>query len=340
MYVDIRVYKQFDADLFALWDAGYPVTKMIKNAVTAYAHGEPCSFLIDEIIPFSPQNKNSVHSRVNFPDSDQNLIYMLRHIHKRYRNAFCKAVLRNALIQQNITAFFTDPSLYQLQNANIQTKGNYSIQNAVPLSSIREVKAFTFDGQTFVRDTGQAVGNISPVPLGMAPVVSQSYAGSKNKAFTKKRSRTTQAQIPSSYAMPTYPAQAPVSPFLQGAAVGGVNAVPYAVPQYGYQANNPPVQSIQQNVQPVVQPVQAPEQPAPVQQSFNAVPPANAVSNPAHQAGTASFNTDALPNAQNLSEVQDTEPNDIMSSAPPVSDDVPPASDEKAAEFMKIFDNL
>ena len=162
MTIEIRIYKQFDTDLLALCDAGYPIRKMLKQAVTSYANGVPCHFYIDDLIPFNPENRQTIHARFDVPESDGNTIYMLKHIHRRYRNTFCKIVLRNAIIQQNVSAFFTDPALYQLQNVNIQSKGFYSFQNIIPLSTLREEKSVQLDGKKYVRDTGTPVSAPRP----------------------------------------------------------------------------------------------------------------------------------------------------------------------------------
>lgn len=186
MMIEIRIYKQFDTDLLALCDAGYPIRKMLKQAVTSYANGTPCHFYMDEIIPFDPGNKQTIHARFDVPESDSNTIYMLKHIHRRYRNTFCKAVLRNAIIQQDISAFFTDPALFQLQNINMQSKGFYSFQNIIPLSTLREEKAVQFDDKKYVRNTGTPVAKVSVKTINTAQTESHKVMNYVNQTEVLK----------------------------------------------------------------------------------------------------------------------------------------------------------
>lgn len=149
MVVEIRLYKQFDTDLVALADAGYSVSSMIKAAVKGYANGYPVHFYIDEIIPFDMNDKKTVHTRFTIPESDKKTCYLLRNIKHGYRNTFCKAVLRNSLIQQNLTGFFAGESLFHLQTLNMQDINIYTYKNLVPCSKIRgSAKQVTFLGRT------------------------------------------------------------------------------------------------------------------------------------------------------------------------------------------------
>lgn len=112
MVVEIRIYKRHDADLIALVDAGYPVRDMLKAAVIAFANGRPLHYFIDEAVPYDPDGKNMVHFRVSIRDRAAES--MMLGIRKGMRNAFVKAVLRNALLQQNLSAYFEDGSFYPL----------------------------------------------------------------------------------------------------------------------------------------------------------------------------------------------------------------------------------
>ena len=51
MEIKIRLYTT-DIDLLSLYAAGYPLTDMIGQAVTAYAHGRPIAFSIDRAVDF------------------------------------------------------------------------------------------------------------------------------------------------------------------------------------------------------------------------------------------------------------------------------------------------
>lgn len=121
MNVEIRIYKRYDTDLLSLHDAGYSVTKMMTEAVFAYANGLPFHLYIDELIPFDMNDKKSVRLRLKFKDSDRNVAALIRNVKHGYRSNFCKQVLRNALVCQNLFCYYTNASMLPLQEANIRT---------------------------------------------------------------------------------------------------------------------------------------------------------------------------------------------------------------------------
>lgn len=147
MNIEIRLYKQYDTDLISLYEAGYSVSTMMKEAVISYANGNPVHYYIDEITDFKMGVDTKFRTRFKIPESDTKTIYMLKHLKPRYRNLFCKTVLRNALVQQNLVCFFTDPSLAQLQNINLEGRNPLSYKNLVPCSSLKEHRQFEFAGR-------------------------------------------------------------------------------------------------------------------------------------------------------------------------------------------------
>lgn len=204
MIVEIRLYKSHDTDLVALCNAGYCISNMLKEAIIAYANGTPMHFIVDEFIPFEVSGTKSVRTRFTMPDSEVKACYILRNIKKGYRNSFCKAILRNALVQQNLNCYFTDPNLVQLQSINLQYKNVYSLTNVVPCSSMKlsekqieflgkKIKRerpkpikdtytpyaggnpFTNMNMGFIDTTGASIGNPKKKPIQHTPVVN-SYA--------------------------------------------------------------------------------------------------------------------------------------------------------------------
>ena len=148
MVVEIRIYKRYDMDLFSLFDAGLPVPLMIRDAVVAYAHATPLHYLIDETVPFDLNGKTTLHTRINIPDTDKKTIYMLKHIKHGLRNNFCKMVLRNALIQQNLCGYFSDNNLFELQKKNFSEHDVSLINNVIPCSALKVTRTVSFAGRT------------------------------------------------------------------------------------------------------------------------------------------------------------------------------------------------
>lgn len=152
MKIEIRIYKRYDMDLVSLSDAGYPLATMLKEAVCGYANGQPVHFFIDEYTPFDLNDKKSFRTRFTVPDDDVNTIYLLTHIKHTWRNSFCKAVLRNALVQQSLTGFFSDENLVRLHQTNLLSKNINALQNVVSCSSIRENRIVQFGSRTIEID--------------------------------------------------------------------------------------------------------------------------------------------------------------------------------------------
>lgn len=138
MRIEIRVYKTFDTDLIALIDSGYPVADMMRSAIISYANGAPLFYYIDEYNHFDLNGKRNAHLAVIIPKEETKALYLLSHIKHRYRNTFCKTLLRNSLILQNMTCFFADPALAQLQNDRYRYINLSAFQNAIALSDVRK----------------------------------------------------------------------------------------------------------------------------------------------------------------------------------------------------------
>lgn len=288
MVVETRIYKQFDADLLALHSAGYPVREMMRDSIIAYAAGTPLNYFIDEVIPFDFDDKKTAHMRFSIPDSNEKACYLLKSIRKGYRNCFCKAVLRNALMQINLPAFFNDAALLQLQSINLYYKGASSFQNVVPLSSIRaKKKQVTFGDYSVEHSTGQAVAKVVPsvampvastAPVVPSPVASASEQGERRRGRPKKAENDTNPSIQRKQqavnptqplpGVPTAVGVNPYNPFYQPLPAQPQFPIqaPPQVPVQGYPYQPYPVQPM---------PVQSPaQQPATVQQAAFSQPTA------------------------------------------------------------------
>lgn len=129
MNVEVRIYKRFDTDLLALHDHGISITKMMQEAVCAYANGQPCHFFIDEIVPFDMNDKKSIRLRLKFMDNDYNTKNLIKCIKHGYRSNFCKTILRNALIQQNIPCYMSNSNMFSMQETNAHYLNMQAFQN-------------------------------------------------------------------------------------------------------------------------------------------------------------------------------------------------------------------
>lgn len=148
MYVEVRIYKRFDTDLLALHTSGFSVRTMMKDALVAYATGKPYHVNIEEMIPFDLNDKATVRVRLLVSEHIPEVKALLQTIKKGYRSNFCKQLLRNALIQQNLSCYFDGEDSYPLHEANAGTLSISSFSRVVPASIYRhKIYVRTLDGR-------------------------------------------------------------------------------------------------------------------------------------------------------------------------------------------------
>ncbi len=168
MKVTLRVYKRFDTDLIALAEAGAPLSLMCKEAVSAIANGRAVHFYIDQPVFFDLNNKQNIKINFTVKNSDAATIKLLKSIKHGYISSFCKAALRNSLVQQNICAFFSTPDMVSYQVANLNSTNLNAFHNLKPLSTVKEM----------LKDENkqlslQNMDNKSPLPIG--PILYPGY---------------------------------------------------------------------------------------------------------------------------------------------------------------------
>lgn len=144
MRFDVIIYKQYDTDLLSLVDAGYDIGLMFKEALIGYANGLPVAYYIDRLVPLSLNDKKSARISITISDGEVKTVYMLKNIKHLYRGRFCKAVLRNAFVQQNICGYFADENLMQLQMINLQNINLSAFKNLKPVSEYIKEKQIKF----------------------------------------------------------------------------------------------------------------------------------------------------------------------------------------------------
>lgn len=151
MNIEIRIYKRYDTDLLSLHDAGYSITKMMQEAVSSYANGLPCHFFIDEMLPFDMNDKKSVRLRLKFKDNDYNTVNLIRNIKHGYRSNFCKQLLRNAFVQQNVLCYMSNSSTFQMHDINAKFLNLQAFPNLKMCSEYRrEIHKLNFLGKEVV----------------------------------------------------------------------------------------------------------------------------------------------------------------------------------------------
>ena len=120
MYLEIRYYKRFDPDLIALIQNGVDLTSQLPAIIKAYAHGETYHFYVPSSFckTVDLNEQKQIHNRVTI--TDEKSIQLLSKVREGYRNTFCKILLREALLHQNLSAFFLDQEIIQKECARVQ----------------------------------------------------------------------------------------------------------------------------------------------------------------------------------------------------------------------------
>lgn len=120
MRVIMRFYKSHDADLIALQKNGFSLPKLARKVIEGYANGERIKVLTPACSKTDISSLDTL--RCDFSTSDIKTIRLLESIEKKRRNQFCKAMIRNALIEQPITIFFTDPEIIEMENSFLRDR--------------------------------------------------------------------------------------------------------------------------------------------------------------------------------------------------------------------------
>lgn len=139
-------------DLLALAEAGYPVSLMIKNALISYAKGTPLFYYIDEDIPVNSRDTKVMRVTFMIGKKEVETIELLNSIIASKKSTFCKALLRNALVQQNLNCYFANKKMESLHLANRKSFNVEGLENVIALSMVRADRSFSFLGKTFERN--------------------------------------------------------------------------------------------------------------------------------------------------------------------------------------------
>lgn len=125
MRIEIRIYKRHDLDLMHIHDLNISLAALFKHSLTNYAHGKEVRYFLPYIENYSPTDKKSFHLRFNITDPET--LMFLNNIKPMQRNSFCKTLLRNSLIRQDMSAFLKDISMEQDFINQIQLNSNVLI---------------------------------------------------------------------------------------------------------------------------------------------------------------------------------------------------------------------
>ena len=115
--LDLRFYKRYDVELIALHKAGVPLGDYVRQALIAYTTGKPFHIYIPFALDHDFNDRQLLHTSVKIEDTASE--HLLRQIKHGYRNSFCKLLLRDALIYQNLAVFHSDAGFRRVERERI-----------------------------------------------------------------------------------------------------------------------------------------------------------------------------------------------------------------------------
>ncbi len=138
MKVSVRIYRQHDLDLIALYrNKKYHIGREMKKCLIAYAKGEmyvPPEVSMDDVISGYVPTYYVIHIELNDKKPDEAAaIELIKHIKNGYKCSFMKALFRSSILYLPLLAY-SDDSGFITKRANPVTTIN-RIQAIAALSS-------------------------------------------------------------------------------------------------------------------------------------------------------------------------------------------------------------
>ena len=112
--VVIRIYASYDADLVWLCECGVSMATFAQNALTSYVYDKELQYVMPEVSKKKAEINRTFRTR--FTVRDEKVIEVLKRIKPRKKNLFIKTLMRNALVRQNMAAFFSGSAEIEKEN--------------------------------------------------------------------------------------------------------------------------------------------------------------------------------------------------------------------------------
>ena len=111
MKVEIKIYKTFDPDLYALSAYGIRLTSLIKTALKYYVRGEYVHFHIPKSLTYDfSMKRRSIHLAMDITDPES-VKFLKENVKPRLRTAFLKALIRGSFTTPQLGVFFRNEAL-------------------------------------------------------------------------------------------------------------------------------------------------------------------------------------------------------------------------------------
>ena len=144
MRVELKLYKNYDADLISLNANGISVTMLMKKALEYYVRGQQITFVVPNAIPFTLKEKKRTYHLLFEIKDKQSVDFLKREIKEGWRTAFFKTLVRSCLLTPQIAVFFKNDTAIKKETERIKLIRLDGLENVVLLEP-KKSKRITID---------------------------------------------------------------------------------------------------------------------------------------------------------------------------------------------------
>ena len=144
MRVELKLYKNYDADLISLNANGISVTMLMKKALEYYVRGQQITFVVPNAIPFTLKEKKRTYHLLFEIKDKPSVDFLRREIKEGWRTAFFKTLVRSCLLTPQIAVFLKNDTTIKKETERIKLIRLEGLENVVLLEP-KKSKRITID---------------------------------------------------------------------------------------------------------------------------------------------------------------------------------------------------
>lgn len=159
MKVEIKIYKTFDPDLYALSAYGIRLTSLIKTALKYYVRGEYVHFHIPKSLTYDfSMKRRSIHLAMDITDPES-VKFLKENVKPRLRTAFLKALIRGSFTTPQLGVFFRNEALNKTDTRMIKLA---DVEDLVNLEILTVSQKPRKEYELISKENKKAHGNKNP----------------------------------------------------------------------------------------------------------------------------------------------------------------------------------
>lgn len=144
MRVELKLYKNYDADLISLNANGISVTMLMKKALEYYVRGQQITLVVPNAIPFTLKEKKRTYHLLFEIKDKPSVDFLKREIKEGWRTAFFKTLVRSCLLTPQIAVFLRNDTTIKKETERIKLIRLEGLENVVLLEP-KKSKRITID---------------------------------------------------------------------------------------------------------------------------------------------------------------------------------------------------